>query len=146
MKNIEAKAIMQLRNWVGDYKKYKSLYDTAVETFAEVDSYPADDIIKIIKESMETELDSIGAALGDLYDDWSGKNGLKGDMDDYDYWEAADEIDQKHEDIAGLCEYIVCVPDELYVGLYTIPVDFMEEFIAEYGIFQLDEYNNVCIV
>lgn len=131
MKGIEMRYVEDLKVWVANYKKYKAVYDQTVQMFGTEDYYATSDILSAIKSHIEDILSDIDTRLGELYDDWTGKSAIKKeDFDTLDaYYEAVDDIDYEHEQIAGLCEYLCGIEDEVYEKLCAISVDFMTEFI-----------------
>ena len=40
---------------------------------------------------------------------------------------------------------MIGIVDELYSKMYSTPINFMKEFVAEYGIFTIDNYNDVWV-
>lgn len=149
MKNIEMKNVVEVQKLVDTYKKYKAIYDKTAELFDRDKEYSVShDIFSTLDDQIEEVLDDIGQWLCDLYYDWAGLR--EKHMDDFesrdDYYEWEDEIHERHEDIAGLCEYIIGVEDYSCSKLCILPVDFMNEFIAEYGMFRVADNKDVWVI
>lgn len=149
MKNIEMKNVVEIQKLVDTYKKYKAIYDKTAELFNRDKEYSVShNVFGVLDDQIEEVLDDIGQWLCDLYYDWAGLR--EKHMDDFencdDYYEWEDEINERHEDIAGLCEYIIGVKDYSLSELCILPVDFMNEFIAEYGMFRIADDKDVWII
>lgn len=152
MKNIEKKDIEVLKIWAQEYKNYKALYIQTAQ-FADGKKYSAyGDILSAIKEHIDETLDDMAQLIDELYEDWSGISEARKEFRkthnffNTDWDKIEDEIRYKDEQIAGECKNIVGIEDELYCTLYSTPVNFMKEFIAEYGIFKMDDSNYVWVV
>lgn len=149
MKNVEMKYVVEVQTLVERYKKYKSIYDHTATLFDRDKEYSVSgDIFSKLDDMIEEVLDDIGQWLCDLYYDWAGlREKREEDFESRDaYYEWEDEINWKHEDIAGLCEYIIGVENYSCSKLCILPVDFMNEFIAEYGIFRVADNKDVWII
>lgn len=147
MVTINANDIKDLKELVSQYKKYKALYDTTMSMFdPKLDYYASSDIRDAIKTSMYRVLDRITHSLSHLYIVWSGKIDLHPEdfENEAELYEALDIIDCNNENIAGECDDIVGIESELYVPLH-IPTNFIQDFMADYGIFALDSNNDVYI-
>lgn len=148
MKNIEMKNVMEVKALVETYKKYKSIYDHTAQMFDRDKEYSVScDIFHALDSNIEEALDSIGQWLSDLYQDWAGlREKREEDFESRDaYYEWEDDINFAHEDIAGVCGDMVGVENWIYSKMYYLPVDFMNEFIAEYGMFRVDDNNDVWV-
>lgn len=148
MKNVEMKYVEEVRTLVATYKKYKDIYDHTAQMFDRDRDYKvAGDIFRTLDSNIEETLDSIGQWLCDLYRDWSGLSALREeDFEDRDaYLLAEEDIDAEHEDIAGTCEYMVGVEDYVYSKMCYLPIDFLNEWIAEFGMFRVDDNKDVWV-
>lgn len=151
MKGIEIKYVEDLRVWAQEYKNYKALYDQTAQ-IAEGKDYSAyGDILSTIKDHIEETLEDMAQRIDELYEDWSGISEARRefrkthDFGDTAFYEIEDEIRDKDEQVDGKCRDMVGIVDELYCKMYFTPINFMKEFVAEYGIFTIDNCNDVWV-
>lgn len=151
MKNIEVKDVEKLREWAQAYKNYKVLYDQTAQ-MAEGKKYSEyGDIMSTIKDHIEETLDDIAQLIDEMYEDWSGISEARKkfrkthEFGDTAFCEIEDEIRYKDEQIDGECRDMVGIVNELYNKMYSTPINFMKEFVAEYGIFIVDDCNDVWV-
>lgn len=149
MKNIEMKYVEEVQKLVETYKKYKSIYDHTAQMFDRDKEYSVScDIFHALDSNIEETLDSIGQWLCDLYYDWAGlREKHENDFESRDaYLEWEDEINFAHEDIAGTCEYMIGVEGYACSKMCYLPIDFLNEFIAEFGMFRVDDNKDVWVI
>lgn len=145
MKNIEMKAIEEIKAEVAKVNKYRAIWDKTVEMFPEYnDRQYSRDILSAIEEQIGDCLSALDTMLWEAFEDWSGITALRDEgLSPWDdtrdaYYERAEEIHDQHEDIAGVCDYIVAIEEEVEEKMGIVPVDFMNEFIAEFGMFEMN--------
>lgn len=145
MKNIEMKAIEEIKAEVAKVNKYRAIWDKTVEMFPEYnDRQYSRDILSAIEEQIGDCLSALDTMLWEAFEDWSGITALRDEgLSPWDdtrdaYYERGEEIRDQHEDIAGVCDYIVAIEGEVEEKMGIVPVDFMNEFIAEFGMFEMN--------
>lgn len=145
MKNIEMKAIEEIKAEVAKVNKYRAIWDKTVEMFPEYnDRQYSRDILSAIEEQIGDCLSALDTMLWEAFEDWSGITALRDEgLSPWDdtrdaYYEREEEIRGQHEDIAGVCDYIVAIEGEVEEKMGIVPVDFMNEFIAEFGMFEMN--------
>lgn len=145
MKNIEMKAIEEIKAEVAKVNKYRAIWDKTVEMFPEYnDRQYSRDILSAIEEQIGDCLSALDTMLWEAFEDWSGITALRDEgLSPWDdtrdaYYEREEEIRDQHEDIAGVCDYIVAIEGEVEEKMGIVPVDFMNEFIAEFGMFEMN--------
>lgn len=142
MKNIEMKTIEEIRGEAEKIKKYRVIWDKTGEMFP--NHKDCEYILDSIEEQIRDCLSLLNDMLWDAFTDWSGITALKDEgLSPWDdtrdaYLEREDEIREEHEDIAGVCDYIEGIENEIEEKMDSVPVDFMNAFIAEFGIFEMD--------
>lgn len=145
MKNIEMKAIEEIKAEVAKVNKYRAIWDKTVEMFPEYnDRQYSRDILSAIEEQIGDCLSALDTMLWEAFEDRSGITALRDEgLSPWDdtrdaYYEREEEIRDQHEDIAGVCDYIVAIEGEVEEKMGIVPVDFMNEFIAEFGMFEMN--------
>lgn len=145
MKNIEMKAIEEIKAEVAKVNKYRAIWDKTVEMFPEYnDRQYSRDILSAIEEQIGDCLSALDTMLWEAFEDWSGITALRDEgLSPWDdtrdaYYEREEEIRDQHEDIAGVCDYIVAIEGKVEERMGIVPVDFMNEFIAEFGMFEMN--------
>lgn len=149
MKGIKMNEVEQIRVWAEQCKAYAMLHATTERMFGGERCEANHDILNAIQIAAENIADEITYMLSDMYENWSGISEIRktwrethGLNDNDGYYEKKDEIDYQHEQIAGMLEDLLVIRDLVYSGMRYIPKDFMDTFIAEYGIFEYDEIEN----
>lgn len=141
MRNIERKYVDALEAMANKIKACDTLYANARAAFdINVDYYDGQSIRDAITTKAEEVLSDIDQMLCELYNDWSGKNDLNpSDFEDARAFEdALEKIDNDNMDVADVCAYFIACDGYVEWAACFIPVNFMEEFIDEYGIFTID--------
>ena len=145
MKNIEMKAIEEIKAEVEKVNKYRVIWDKTMEMFPDYkDRAYSRDILDSIEEQIRDCLSLLDDMLWDAFTDWSGITALRDEgLSPWDdtrdaYLEREDAICEEHEDIAGVCSYIEGIENEVEEKMGSVPVDFMNAFITEFGIFEMD--------
>lgn len=142
MRNIENKYVAQVREMADKVKACNSLYGQTMLAFdIDKDFYDGQGIRNAITEKAEELTLEIDQLLCELYDDWSGKSALvPNDFEDMDaYDEALGKIDDDNMAVAGVCDSFLACAGNVDIVCGFLPVNFMQEFIKEYGIFKLDK-------
>lgn len=145
MKNITIEMVEEIREEVVRVNKYRAIWDKTVEMFPDYkDREYSRDILSAIEEQIGDCLSSLDTMLWEAFEEWSGIMALRDEgLSPWDdtrdaYYEREDEIREQHEDIAGVCRYLIGIDGEVDENMSSVPVDFMNEFIAEFGIFEMD--------
>lgn len=145
MKNITIEMVEEIKAEVARVNKYRSIWDRTMEMFPDYnDRKYCADIIDSIEDQIGDCLSALDTILWEAFEDWSGITALRDEgLSPWDdtrdaYYEREDEIREQHEDIAGVCDYIIGIEGEVEQKMGCVPVDFMNELIAEYGIFEMN--------
>lgn len=149
MTRIDMNDVEQIKVWAGQCKVYAMLYATTEQMLGGEKCEANRDILNAIQDAAEFMANKITHLLWNIYDDWAGISEIRwawrathalGDNDGF--LEQKDEINYQHEQVAGMLEDLLVIRDYVYSDMTPIPKDFMDEFIAEYGIFCYDEVEN----
>ena len=145
MKNVEMNTILEIKELVENCKKYKSIYAHTEQMFDRENDYElSHNIFKALDNNIKDTLLSIDDCLREIYKDWAGISLLKKEnySNEDDYYITCETIDEIHE-LSGICKFLTSNNLDVQIDL---PMDFIKEFIAEFGMFKLDKDNDVWVV
>lgn len=151
MKGVTTKDVKDLKTWAQQYNKYESLYSLATVFSKEQEYYAYADILETLRKHIEEVLGDVTQRMNELYENWAGISEARKkfrethEFNDTSFYEIEDKIQNKDKEVAGECRDIVGIVNEIYVDMCLIPINFMEAFIAEYGIFRIDNCNDIWI-
>lgn len=134
MKNVKEEWIDEIIGLISEVQKYRILYNTTVDLFC-CDCAIANAIV----DNCKRVLNDIDDELTEIYKVWSGISELQ--LSDFDndieaYYDYIDDIDCKHEEVAGMARFLIA-KDVVDIRFNYIPMDFIIELNNEYQIFNI---------